>query len=168
MYRTGFFVNAVRIVVLLCVSLLASGAHAQAQSSDAAAVRASIKTMFDKPGAPVEVDPVSVVKGYAVAGWTQEKQGGRALLRQEKGKWMVVACGGDGMAKADTLKMAGMKQADAVSLEKAVDKAEAAIPAERRRMFALFNGVVKMDGAHGHDAHAAHGSAAPAKAAHAH
>ena len=160
--------HAIRLASLLIMSFLASGAYAQAQGGDAAAVRTAIKAMFDKPGAPVDVDPVSVVKGYSVAGWTQEKQGGRALLRQEKGKWVVVACGGDGMAKADTLKMAGMSQGDAVALEKAVIKAEAAVPAERRKMFALFNGVVKMDGAHGHGAHAAHGAAAPGKAAHAH
>ena len=144
-----------------------AGTEAAAHPTQAS-IRTAIKAQFDRPSAPVQVNPISVVKDYAVAGWTQEKQGGRALLRQEKGKWVVVACGGDGMAKADTLKLAGMSHADAVALEKAVDKAEATVPATRRKMFALFNGVVKMDGAHGHAAHAAHGTAAPGKAAHTH
>jgi hypothetical protein len=135
-----------------------------AQDKNAAEVRSAIKSIWDKPGALVEVDPVSVVGNHAIAGWTQEKRGGRALLRRDHGKWTVIVCGGDGLAKAAGLRQTGMSTADASSMEKAVAKAEAGVPEARRRMFALFEGTVRVEsgGSHathgaqaGHDGHAA-------------
>lgn len=135
---------------------LLTGSGASAQDKAAGEIRAAIKAIWDKPGAPVEVDPVTVVGTHAIAGWTQEHRGGRALLRREHGKWVVFVCGGDGLAKSAALRQTGMSSADATSLEKAVARAEATIPAARRRMFALFEGTVRVDGAGGHAAHGAH------------
>jgi hypothetical protein len=124
----------------------------------AAGVRHAIKAIWDKPGAPVDVSPVSVVGKHAIAGWTQEDRGGRALLRQEHGKWVVTVCGGDGLIKTDALLQTGMSKSEAESLSKATQKAEAAIPAERRKKFALFEGMVKVDASHkpGDQGHGAH------------
>ncbi len=129
---------------------------ADAQDKNAAEIRSAIKAIWDKPGALVEVDPVSVVGNHAIAGWTQEKRGGRALLRRDHGKWTVIVCGGDGLAKAAALRQTGMSATDASSMEKAVAKAEAGVPETRRRMFALFEGTVRVDGSAGHAAHGAH------------
>lgn len=135
---------------------LAQVQDAEAQDKNAAAVRSAIKAIWDKPGALVEVDPVSVVGNHAIAGWTQEKRGGRALLRRDYGKWTVIVCGGDGLARAAALRQTGMSATDASSMEKAVAKAEAGVPEARRKMFALFEGKVTMDGGASHAAHGTH------------
>lgn len=130
-----------------------------AQGAENGAVRSAIKAIWDKPGAPVEVDPVTVVKNHAIAGWIQEKRGGRALLRLEHGKWTVIVCAGDGLLKASALQQAGLSPGDATALEKATLKAEAGVAPERRKMFALFEGVVRVDAGHtGHSGHAGHTS----------
>jgi hypothetical protein len=130
---------------------------ARAQGAETGAVRNAIKAIWDKPGAPVEVDPVTVVKNHALAGWIQEKRGGRALLRLEHGKWTVIVCAGDGLVKASALQHAGISPADATALEKATLKAEAGVSPERRKMFALFEGLVRVDASQtGHGGHAGH------------
>jgi hypothetical protein len=142
--------------IVTCAAILTTTATpVNAQDTNTAAVRSAIKAIWDKPDARVEVDPVSVVKNHAVAGWTQDTRGGRALLRQEHGKWVVILCGGDGLARKDALRQAGVAPGDAAALEAAVAKAEAAIPAPRRKMFALFQGTVRVDGGHEHPAHGA-------------
>jgi hypothetical protein len=63
-----------------------------AQDKSTGEVRAAIKAIWDQPDTQVDVDPVSVVGNYAMAGWTQGKRGGRALLRREHDKWAVIVC----------------------------------------------------------------------------
>ena len=143
------------MVASLALFLL-QAATAVAQDQNASQVRSAIKAIWDKPGAAVDIDPVVVVANHAIAGWTQEDRGGRALLRKEHGKWTVIVCGGDGLAKAAALRQTGMSATDAGALEKAVAKAETGIPEARRKKFALFEGMVRVDGAQGHAAHGAH------------
>jgi hypothetical protein len=145
-----------RTIVAWLLMAILPGATASAQDTNATEVRAAIKAIWDKPGAAVTVDPVTVVGNHAIAGWTQETRGGRALLRREHGKWVVIVCGGDGLAKAAALRQTGMSAADASSMEKVAAKAESTVPEARRKMFALFEGTVRVDGAGGHAAHAGH------------
>ena len=113
------FLKLVLAVCSICISL--GQVHvAHAQDKNAAEVRSAIRAIWDKPGASVEVDPVSVVGNHAIAGWTQEKRGGRALLRRDHGKWTVIVCGGDGLAKANALRQTGMSATDASNMERAV------------------------------------------------
>jgi hypothetical protein len=151
---SGAFLKLILAVCSVCISLTQLQ-DAHAQEKNAAEVRSAIKAIWDKPGALVEVDPVSVVGNHAIAGWTQERRGGRALLRRDHGKWTVIVCGGDGLAKAAALRQTGMSTADASSMEKAVAKAEAGVPEARRRMFALFEGTVRVEGGRSHAAHGA-------------
>jgi hypothetical protein len=75
---------------------------------------------FDKPSAPLKVAPVVVQGEYALAGWTQDECGGRAVMHKEGGHWTVVVCGGDGLKDAAALALAGMPKAQAAALAKPI------------------------------------------------
>ena len=85
---------------------------------------------WDKPEARLEVAPISIEGGHAVAGWIQGDRGGRALLRRDaQGQWLVAACGGDGLKDPKMLAMAGLSASAARSLASKVVQAESAMPA---------------------------------------
>lgn len=117
---------------------------------DAHQIRILIGATWDKPDSKVETDPIVVSGAYAVASWTQGTHGGRALLRRgEKTGWSVVLCSGDPLREAGWLVEAGVPNADAVRLAADLAAAEANVPATRRALFSLFEGVVSGDnGAH--------------------
>lgn len=140
----------------------AKAAHA-VKMTDEQSIEHAMKALFDKPGAPLKVAPVSVEGTYAVAGWIQNDRGGRALLKKEKGKWSIQVCGGDGLKQASSLTMTGMDQASASRLAQKIVVAEKQIPFEQVKKFALFEGVVKVDGG-AHDPHTVnHGHATHSK-----
>jgi len=137
------------IVGLILVLSCGSAAAESESAANAAQIRALLSSMFDKPGSKVRTDPVVVVKGHAIAGWTQGKLAGRALLRKESGGWILVACGGDAMKEVKTLRDSGIVLADAHHLAAQVDFAEAKIPEARRKRFATFGPVVDAAAMHG-------------------
>lgn len=148
----------------LAVPLCLCGAAAQAEGAavgvtDAAAVRAVMMKAFDRPDAPLKVDPVVIDKGFALAGWLQGERGGRALLRKSAHGWAVHVCGGDGLKDLRALGDAGLEASTARRLVAALETEEKKLPAELVRRFALFgqNVVVGPD----HGASAAGGHAAP-------
>jgi hypothetical protein len=116
-----------------------------AASTDARAIESSMKALFDKPGAPLTVAPISIEGDFAVTGWQQTDRGGRALLRKENGTWSIALCGGDGLKQAATLASAGLSPPAANRLVRAVEKAESKLPAEQVRKFSLFVGMVPVD-----------------------
>ena len=122
---------------------------------DAQAIEGAMKALFDKPQAPLAVAPVSIEGDFAVAGWLQAERGGRALLRKDAGNWMIVACGGDGLKQAAVLSQAGLTQASADRLARAVEQAESKLPAEQVKKFSLFGAMVPVDHRHG-DSSGAH------------
>lgn len=130
------------------------GSHADAQQ-----ITHAMKRQFDRPDAPLSVAPVVVVGDAAVAGWTQQGKGGRALLRKEKAGWVIHVCAGKGLTQADVLEMSGLPKAQAVEMTSAVAKAEAGLTVAQRALFDSFDGVLKVSGEgaapHGHGAHAA-------------
>ena len=165
--------NALSTVLLVlmftlpCVQLFAqevksanhSATHAM---TDAQSIEHVMKALFEKPDAPLKVSPISIEGDYAVAGWIQDQRGGRALLKREKNKWSIQVCGGDGLTQANTLAMTGMSSASAKRLAAKISTAEKNIPTEQVKKFALFEGMVKVDGGK-HDPHASHGSNAHSK-----
>jgi len=138
--------------------------HTATQTADTSAPRnieRVMKALFDKPGAPLTVAPITVEGEYALAGWTQSDKGGRALLRQAHGKWSIEVCGGDGLKEVSALTATGMSHAVATRLTQRATAAEKKLPPQQVRQFSMFDGVVRVDGgAHsGHDA--AHGGDKP-------
>lgn len=149
------------LVLGLPAMAAASGATppATAGSADAAAIRSAMMATWDKPEARLEVAPISIEGGHAVAGWIQGDRGGRALLRRDAhGQWLVAVCGGDGLKDPKMLAMAGLSASAARSLASKVVQAESAMPAPRRALLSLFDGMVHMDaqGQHPPSAHPAH------------
>ncbi|MEY4100756.1 MAG: hypothetical protein RL300_1927 [Pseudomonadota bacterium] len=131
--------------------------------TDKQIIEHAMKALFDKPGASLKVAPVSVEGAYAVAGWIQTDRGGRALLKKESGKWSIQVCGGDGLKQVSTLTMTGMDQASAGKLAQKIAAAEKQMTSDQIKKFAMFEGVVKVDGG-AHDPHTAnHGHTSHSK-----
>jgi hypothetical protein len=125
--------------------------------TDAQSIEHAMKALFEKPEAPLVVAPVTVEGDYAVAGWIQHGRGGRALLKKESGKWSIQVCGGDGLKQASALTMTGMDRALADKLARKVAAAEKNLSADQLKKFAMFEGVMRVDGS----AHAPHAPHAP-------
>ncbi|MFZ4703330.1 MAG: copper uptake system-associated protein [Candidatus Methylumidiphilus sp.] len=123
----------------------ASTRHAKTQSADVHAIQLAMKKLFDKPGAPLTVHPVSVEGDYALAGWVQDQKGGRALLRKESKGWAIVVCGGDQLNQAAAFKLAGLSDTAALQLEGKVQLAESRLTAEQRKKLSLFEGTVQVE-----------------------
>lgn len=132
-------------------------AHAKVRTTDAQAIEQVLKKQFDKPQAPLVVNPVSIEGDFAVAGWTQDARGGRALLHREKGYWGIALCGGDGLVQADALVQSGLTASAAKRLAQAIQTAEAKLPADQRKKLSTFEGTVKVS-----DDHAGHHGSVPA------
>ena len=119
--------------------------HAASAGVDADDIRMVMKKQFDRPDAPLSVEPITVHGSTAVAGWVQENRGGRALLRKTHGRWTISACAGDGLTQADVLHMAGLQPAAAQALARAVQRAESSLSKEKLALFASFEGMVQID-----------------------
>ena len=131
--------------------LLLAACGAGHDSADHAEIRAVMMREWNKPEAPLTVDPIVVVGTFAIADWTQPSLGGRALLQRSGDTWTVVLCAGDSLKDAVLLEHAGMSGSDAEALLRSLSAAEASLPAERRARIAGFKGVVRM-GSDGHGA----------------
>lgn len=118
-----------------------------------------LKQQFDRPEAPLSVAPVVISGRWAVAGWSQEGQGGRAILARSDHGWQIRMCGGEGFKHAGNLEKMGMPRDDAARIAGKLAAAEAELGADSIARFDSFEGVVEIsaDGHHG-DAHSgAHG-----------
>jgi copper(I)-binding protein len=147
------------------------GGHAGALSADTRADQAAIRDLmrgaFDRPEAPLAVEPIVVQDDVAVAGWAQAETGGRALLRKTHGKWMLVLCSGDALKDSAALGQMGIAPAAAATLAKAVVAAERSLPPARLAMFSRFEGIVRMDESGDHPpGHGGHGTGAHGSGAH--
>ena len=140
----------------MLAAALTAAASASAQThtmTDTDAIRHVIKSNWDKPAATVEVSPIVVVAEYAIAGWTQEANGGRALLRKKGGAWSIILCAGDQLRGAEALRRTGIADPAAKRLASELAQAESAVSRERIAMFSRFEGLVNMDGTDGNHAH---------------
>ena len=135
-----------RIAIAAAVILTAAAAYAEGRDPpQAGAIRHVMMATFDKPEAPLAVDPVVVVGDHAVAGWTQGDMGGRALLRLRNGAWTIVLCAGDQLLDPKAFVHAGIAEASARTLAAAVKEAERQLPPARVAMFSRFDGLVSME-----------------------
>lgn len=137
------------VVLTMCPTWAHEGTANKTQPvkmTDAQSIEHAMKALFDKPGAPLKVAPVSVEGAYAVAGWIQNDRGGRALLKKESGKWSIQVCGGDGLKQVETLTMTGMDRTAANKLSQKVLAAEKQMSSDQVKKFAMFEGLVKVDG----------------------
>jgi periplasmic copper chaperone A len=125
------------------------------KGTDAEQIAATMKRQFDRPDAPLSVEPVSIVGNSAVAGWIQGTKGGRAFLQKDKGVWFISVCAGDGLKDPKVLLTTGLNAADAAKLAKAVAAAEWKLSKDKLKLFASFEGMIKI-GADGHGAHEGH------------
>lgn len=137
--------------IALAFALLAP---ASAAADDAAEIVHVIKHTWEKPDAIIQVAPVSIDGGYAVAGWVQGERGGRALLKKSAA-WRVVLCSGDGIRSAEGLRAAGVPDTVADTLSLKIASAEAAMPSADVAKFSLFEGSVPVTD-DGHESHHHH------------
>jgi hypothetical protein len=152
------------LTLVMAVATMLAPAWALASGNDTHDITVVMKKQFDRPEAPLVVAPVTVVDDYAVAGWTQAGKGGRALLQKDKHQWVISVCAGDGLTQADVLKTTGMTAANAEKLSKAVTVAESKLSKDKLKLFASFEGLVKIDAAASHGDNSGHARhAAPAK-----
>ncbi len=158
------------VLMVTTVSLSSVAAHevkattADAKTmTDAQRIEHAMKSLFDKPDAPLKVVPVTIDGNYAVAGWVQSGRGGRALLKKEKNAWIIQVCGGDGLTQAAQLAMTGMTADVAQRLAVKVAAEEKKLPVDVLKKLAMFEGVVKVD----HAQHGAHASQHPPHHGHA-
>ena len=148
---TALLISAV-LAASVAQATPANGYAAHAQATDSHAIEHAMKKLFDKPEAPLKVAPVSVEGEFAVAGWLQDKRGGRALLQKRQGQWVITVCAGDGLKQVDTLVQTGMSPETAKRLAAKVAAQEARLSADVLKRFASFEGMLRVDGdaAHGH------------------
>lgn len=123
------------------------------ESEDRQAIEHLMKHTWERPNAPLQVEPVTVEGDYAIAGWAQDERGGRALLRRTDGAWRVLICAGDGLLEQTLLLDAGLDAGQAGRLLARTREAERGLSAEHLARLALFGKAVRVDGEHGHTAH---------------
>lgn len=137
--------------------------HAQADGpmsvmggTDAEQIEALLKAQFDRPEAPLTVAPITVQGHVAVAGWSQDGNGGRAFLRKDDHGWFVELCSGESLVLPATFQSMGLGRAEAEQLVAAVNGAEASAGADLIARLNAFEGTVIIGregmGGHGHDA----------------
>jgi copper(I)-binding protein len=130
----------VRIVVL---GLLLGISGAARAATEAERITQVLKAEYEQPGRPLLVDPVSIEGDFAIAGWSQGSNGGRALLQRTGAHWQVTLCAGDALLQPATLTRAGMQRDTAGRLVAAARRAESRLPAASRERFARFAGIVR-------------------------
>ncbi|WP_426128411.1 copper uptake system-associated protein [Pararhizobium sp. PWRC1-1] len=134
--------------------------HMKSQSADPQeAIPAKMKAIFETVDKPLTVGPVAVEGDWAVAGWTQEGRGGRALLKKKGDGWSIHLCSGDGLKQASALKSMGLSGDEASALSAKLAEAEAHVDPATLALFASFEGTVMVEGTEdqsGHNAHDAH------------
>lgn len=109
---------------------------------DQQAIITLMKAQFDKPEAPLAVDPVVVMGDDAVASWAQGDMAGRALLRRTGDAWAIVLCAGADLRDPAFLSQHGV--ADAAMLSQMFNQAEDGLGADKVTLYSGFQGVVDM------------------------
>ena len=122
-------------------------------TADQAEIRQLMRKTWERPDAPLSVEPMVVVENYAIAGWVQDGRGGRALLRKVHQLWDVVLCSGDHLLSADTVQATGATAELARRLVAQLSDAESRIAPAVLAKFSSFDGIVLMDGAKSHGGH---------------
>ena len=147
----GKIIAQSRILALLVA--VSSVALAQDTAHEQVEIRNLMRMAWERPNAPLSVDPVVVHDGYAIAGWVQEERGGRALLRKSGPGWEVILCAGDHLRSAETVIATGAPPAVAQLLVAKLVDAEGRLPPERLAKFAMFDAILRMGDGHSKHKH---------------
>ncbi|WP_051279363.1 copper uptake system-associated protein [Chitinilyticum aquatile] len=139
---------------LLLPAALACAEH------DEMAIVAHMKSVWEKPDAPLTVKPVVTLDGFGIAGWLQGARGGRAILQKGEHGWQTLLCAGTITNRL--LEQAGASPATAKALLAELGRAEQELTAGERAQLASFQRVVHMDKGGQHHGHEAHGKASAA------
>lgn len=123
------------------------------RADEAQPIRALIGATFDRPEARVVSDPVVIEEDYAVADWVQGGKGGRALLRKQRGQWLIALCAGDSLRSAEGLARAGVPREVARNLSQRLAQAERAVPPAQLELFSRFKPAGDEVSAHHHGHH---------------
>src|SRR5690606_27578078 len=135
---------------LLCAC---AGPASEPAAADQAAILEQMHATWDRPEIPLDAGPIAIDGDWAVAGWTQGRMGGRALLRREHGAWTTVLCAGDGIRSQQGLIEAGIPSAQAQAQASKLTAVEAGVAPERLALMSAFAGIVRMQGADHGDRH---------------
>ncbi len=134
------------VCLALCGALavqLCSLASAE-EGQDEKLIRQLLVQAFDKPDAPLMVDPIVSQDDAAIADWTQNELGGRALLRRKGESWEIILCAGDAIKEPAALEKTGIEKTKAEALAAKLSLAEQTISPSRLALFSRFDGVVMM------------------------
>ena len=123
--------------------------HTSAQS-DAHKIKQTLRTIFDIPGAPLTVKPVSIEGDFAVAGWIQHGTGGRTLLKRQQGQWKIAFCGDSGLIDPANLQKMGLSHSAAARLAETIKTAELGLTEQERVQISKFHGVMQISDGAGH------------------
>jgi hypothetical protein len=128
--------SVIYLKVAAALWLVCNCAFAGGVESDA--ITKAMKSMFDKPDAPLSVDAVTVSSDYGLASWTQQSKGGRALLKKAGATWEIVVCGGKDLLQTSVLQKVGLSQEKAENLIAELKKTEKQLAASKRKQFDSF------------------------------
>lgn len=150
------FEKAGKVDLVLPV-LKGQGGMQHGSLDDRGAIETVLKAEWDRADAPLKIEPVVIEADYAIAGWTQEGRGGRALLARKHGQWAVHLCTGDAVKEAANLEKMGVAAATAATLAMRLGETEAKMDQTVVALFSTFEGTVMMDANGGHGEHATDG-----------
>lgn len=105
-------------------------------------VVSQLKKQFETPESPLSVNPVALSGGWAVAGWSQNGQGGRGLLQKSDTGWFIYLCSGSSLKDYDMLVRAGVPEADARLIVEQLQVAEDSMTDEAVALQDSFEGTV--------------------------
>ena len=124
------------------------------------AIPATLKTMFEREGKPLLVDPVVVQGDWAIAGWQQDGRGGRALLEKGSQGWRLNLLSGNDIKDTASLEKAGLSNGDAAQLSVSLGAEEKRMDAKSIALFGTFEGSIVIAASEvdarngGHEGHA--------------
>ena len=134
------------LLALAALSLLAGCNEPRpSDPADVKAIQAVMRMTWDKPDAPLTVEPVVVVGHFAVADWSQPALAGRALLQRSADTWSVVLCAGNELLDPAIIEAAGVAPADARLLATQLMQVEKSMAPVRLERIGKFRSLVRME-----------------------
>jgi len=104
----------------------------------------AIKMQWDQPQHPVSVPVVAISVPYAVADWTQDARGGRALLKLNDRHWQALACGDAQIKSVFKLEKMGVPKAHAEEIVQQLTLEETQLSQAAISTINSFSGVVDL------------------------
>lgn len=142
-----------KFIFIMAMLAFTNANIAQANQDDETNITQVMLKQWDKPESRLNVAPIVVAADYAIAGWTQGKKGGHALLHKHHGNWQVLLCGGDALTKTEQLTKAGLDAKTANALIKGFKKQAQQLSSQEIEQMSLFEGVVNVSPAQSHEHH---------------